>query len=65
MKLHIKIDKKIIELDNVENEKQKISRKNIDIDEIVVSNKESLSKKNQIFYWLPKKLNLYAYFFQK
>ena len=50
MKLHIKIDKKIIKLGNVENEKQKISRKNIDIDEIVVSNKESLSKKNQIFY---------------
>lgn len=54
MKLHIKIDKKIIELDNVENEKQKISRKNIDIDEIVVSNKVSLSKKNQIFYWLQR-----------
>ena len=72
MKVYLKIiiKKTIIELDDIENEKQKfhwhkrpISIKNIYINKIVVSNKVSTKVfKYFIGYKDPTKLDLYAYF---
>ena len=69
------MEKTVIKFDDIEIEKQKfyqynrsISIKNVDIDEIAVSNKVSFGKKSSkyfIGYKDTKKLDDYAYFFQK
>ena len=75
MKLYIKTETTTVKFGDIEIEKQKfhqhkrhISIKNIDINEIVVSNKVSFYKKGFKFSLatkILKKLDLYGYFFQK
>ena len=75
MKVYIKIDKAVIKSGDIEIKKHKfhqhkspISIENIDINEIVVSNKVTFRKKGFryfIVYKDAKKFVLYAYFFQK
>ena len=69
------MEKTLIKFGGIEIEKQKfhqykrtISIKNIDINQIVVSNKVSFGKKDIkhfVGYKDAKKIDLYAYFFQK
>ena len=69
------MEKTLIKFGGIEIEKQKfhqykrpISIKNIDINQIIVSNKVSFGKKDIkhfIGYKDAKKIDLYAYFFQK
>ena len=66
------MDKKIIKFNDTETEKYKlhkhkspISISNIDINEIVVSNKVSFGKDILLAIKMLKKLDLYAYSFQK
>ena len=74
LKVYIKMDKIIIKFGNTEIEKQKILpilpilMNNIDINNIRASNKVSFGKegfKYFIGYKDVKKIDLYAYFFQK
>ena len=75
LKVYIKIEKTIVKFGGIEIEKPKfyeykrpISIKNIDLNKIVVSFKASFSKKGFkyfIGYEDAKKIDLYAYFFQK
>ena len=75
MKAYIKIEKTITKFGDTEitkhqfqQYKRTISIKNIDINKIVISNKVSFGKKvfkYFIDYIDAKKIDLYAYFFQK
>ena len=70
MKAYIKMEKAIIKFGDIEIQKQKfpISVKNIDFNNIVVSNKVPFSKK-AFKYFIgfkdAKKIDFYGYFFQK
>ena len=75
MKAYIKIEKTIIKFEDIEIEEQKFHQykrsipiKKIDINNIVVSNKTSFGKKVlnvSLAIKMLKKLDVYAYFFQK
>ena len=75
MKAYIKMEKTIIKFEDIEIEEQKFHQyqrsipiKKIDINNIVVSNKTSVGKKVlnvSLAIKMLKKLDVYAYFFQK
>ena len=75
MKAYIKMEKTIIKFEDIEIEEQKFHQykrsipiKKIDINNIVVSNKTSFGKKVlnvSLAIKMLKKLDVYAYFFQK
>ena len=69
------MDKKVIMFDDTETEKCEFCQhkslvllSNIDINKLIASNKVSFGKKNVNIFMvvmMPRKLDLYAYFFQK